>query len=337
MAEKKENPKEHAKLDMLLSQVSEKICEIPHRTTLLGLNRSRAGSKHFGTSIDSQAANNFYHKVAEAINVLTRCVFGKPLEQIVAAELVQDVQTRTLLENAGQIIETGCQNSFECLALIRKAIFLNFENQYCIEDWKDVRSEDVDSSLKHLLFAKKAPHFTRCKQWIDKYVCDYFDYVQLDSNQISRDLMRYGISHTEFYNILRLTPRVYLSEENGWQVEQNPKFLHVSVEDLNYCLSTAIDILMSKQDYDNSHRSPESAEEMPIRLKCDTNLFSKACATSSILKRLTKGDVFRAEAFIPGFDGLWYVKISEVEREPAAEFIQGYILDDDVDSIYAAG
>jgi hypothetical protein len=47
------------------------------------------------------------------------------------------------------------------------------------------------------------------KRYIDEYVRDPFDYVQLDHSRVDAELLRDGIEPAVFWNIWRLTPPVY--------------------------------------------------------------------------------------------------------------------------------
>ena len=294
----------------------------------MGLNRSRGGSKHFGNTIDQYAAKIFSNKANETIDWLILQIFGKSYNQIFSTELIQHSETKKLLETASQILETDDEPNFKVLTTIRKAIFINFEEDYSIEEWKDIEQEKQYTSLSTLVFKNKAPFYTRNKEWINKNVKDIFDYIQIDHESLQTKLLIYGITIAKFFNLLRLTPKVFRHKNNNaWKEELNSNFSEVNTETLEYCLSTTIEAILLKENYQAQHKHILENPEIKHITVCNTFLYEKASINSKKILDVKKNDVFVVSSQVPSFDdGSTFAKIIKIIKHPEIRLLEGYIL-----------
>lgn len=334
LAEKKISvtDKDIAHVEKLTGLVDAHIGSVPNWTKLMGLNRSRGGSKHFGNTVDKHSANDFLYKTQEAINFLVLTTFGKQYHEIYSAELIQHIESKNLLISSAKCLEVAPLEAFRCLADIRKAIFINFEEDFSIEEWQTTDDDEKKNFWKTLCFKRKAPYFTRSKEWIIDNVKNVFDYIQVDYTNLKIELIEYGISVADFFNLLRLTPKVFRHKgKSEWKTEGAFSFLHTERDILEYCLSTAIDAILMKENYKALHKYEPERIEVEVAVTTDTSLYSKACKNSQVVKEIKQGEKFQTYSFTPALtDNLSFVKISEFRKHPKAEFLEGYLLEDHV-------
>jgi hypothetical protein len=337
LAEKKVTvtDKEITHVEKLTALVEKNIGPVPGWTRLMGMNRSRGGSKHFGNTVDKHSAKIFLNTTQQAIEFLLFTTFGKQYHEIFSAELIHHTETKDLLVRSSKILETDPFEPFDCLSDIRKAIFINFEEDFSIEEWQD-NDNKRNNSLKTLTFKYKAPYFTRCQEWINENVKDVFDYIQIDHSDLRSTLIEYGISVADFFNLLRLTPKVFRHKgKNTWKIEGDFAFLNTDRETLEYCLSTAVDAILMKESYQALHKPQPDLIRIEIITTSDTTIYAKACTKSNKIREIQEGEKFETHSFTPGLhDDSSFVKISELRRHPKAEFLEGYILKNHV-TIYS--
>ena len=208
LIEKKINPTDYAHLDKLIGDVEKAGFTVPNKTRIIGLNRSRGGNKHFGNTIDQYALKDFLKYTVETVESLVITFFGKPYHEIYSAVLIQHPESKALLEEAARILDNTSFYPYACLLNIRKAIFINFEEEYSVEEWRNAKSGQELSFVAQLTFKKSAPFYARNKEWIEQHVLNLFDYVQFDYGELRSRLNEYGIASANFFNLLWLTPRV---------------------------------------------------------------------------------------------------------------------------------
>jgi hypothetical protein len=324
--------KDIASVQKLTEFIDKNIGPVPNWTKLMGMNPSRGGIKHFGNTLDTYSAKDFLNKTQETINYLIFSTFGKHYYEIFSAELIQHEESRKLLTKCSQILEQEQLEAFECLTNIRKAIFINFEEDFSVEEWSEIEEGKGQSFLKTIAFKYKAPYYTKNKEWITKNVMDVFDYIQINDSALRSELMEYGISIVDFFNLLRLTPKVFRHKgSNFWKFEGNFTFLNCDKEYLSYCLSVAIDAILMKENYLSLHKYTPEKVEFDIVTISDTDIYEKASIQSKKIYSLKKGEKLETHSFMPSLDDeTSFVKISYLLTHPQEKFIRGYILENHV-------
>jgi len=271
--------------------------------------------------------NNYFNVACQAIDSLLVEVIGKSLDEIMLCELLLDGEAKQFLQEAALSIEQ--EKYFKALVNIRKAVFVEVESQYCIYEHR----EGGTSRRLGLLFAAgmKAPYFTRNADWIAKNVKDPFDYIQLDHGEIKQDLIEWGASTQDFFNIWRLTPEVVrLESDSEWLLKGEIKHLHqgATKENAVFCLDKAINLLSKKQQHQKSVRSIDYSahDTLCVKVTSATPVLTKASHNSDVLAQLEVGGIYDAHSILPGLTGDRdrFVQIMHVQSEEP-KFLSGYI------------
>ena len=317
----------------LLKGIEDDGHQILHKPSLLALNDFRVAIKHHGGVIDQQNLKESLNNSIGAIDHLVLSVFGKPYHEIYSAELIRDPESKALLEQVAQTLETDSFDPYECLINLRKTIYINFEEEYSIEEWKEHNKDEPLSFVESLIYKRKAPFYTRNKEWIEKNVLNVFDYIQIDHDQLSINLMEYGISPPIFFNLLRLTPKVFrFKRSNKWKRAGNFAFINTSKETVYYCLSTTVEMVLLKENYEALHRTSPEEFKMQIQSVQPTFLYNKASIASEKVKSIENGEIFLTNAFVPGFeDDSLFVVISEFREKSKPKWLNGYIPAEHID------
>jgi hypothetical protein len=310
----------------LLESIEKDGHQILHKPSLLALNNFRVGVKHHGGLIDQQSLKEFLNNSTAAIDHLVFKVFGKLYHEIYSAELIQHPESKALLEEAARILDATPFYPYACLLNIRKAIFINFEEKYSVEEWRNIRREQELSLVEHLTFKKSAPFYTRTQEWIVQNVLNVLDYVQFDDAELRSQLIEYGIASATFFNLLRLTPRVFRHKgESGWKHEGDPAFMATTSEMASYCLSIAVEMILLKENYHALHRSALGEFTLDLQTTQSTILYKSASTNSEQVQQIERGEVFSVRKIVPSFDDdSHFVEIHEF-KESIGEWLRGYI------------
>lgn len=145
--------------------------------------------------------------------------------------------------------------------------------------------------------------------------------------------MEYGISPPIFFNLLRLTPKVFrFKRSNKWKRAGNFAFINTSKETVYYCLSTTVEMVLLKENYEALHRTSPEEFKMQIQSVQPTFLYNKASIASEKVKSIENGEIFLTNAFVPGFeDDSLFVVISEFREKSKPKWLNGYIPAEHID------
>jgi hypothetical protein len=324
---------ENFSFDQLIGELKTQGINVIKSGTLKALNKQRVIIKHYGQVSEPQTVGTYYAVAHQAANEVLEQVVGKGLHQVVLNELIRNEETNKYLTDACEALEQ--EKYFKCLTNIRKAIFIEIEQDYCIYEW---RNSEPNEPLGLLEFARrggtKAPYYTRNKAWIEQNVNDPYDYIQRDHDRIRQDLLEWGASTQDFWNVWRLTPEVMrLSKESDWLLKGELKYLYQAATKQNaiFCLDRAVTLISKKQSHHGLARwlDYSARDHLKVRLKGQSTLFKKASSSSEVLAHLPENNVYDANSVVPGMDGNGrYVSIFHIQNvEP--NFLSGYV---DIDS-----
>lgn len=314
--------------DQLIGELKKQGIKVIKSGTLKALNKQRVIIKHYGQVSEPQTVGTYYTVAHQAANEVLEQVVGKWLDRIVLNELIRNEETNKYLTDACEALEQ--EKYFKCLTNIRKAIFIEIEKDYCIYDWKD---SDANEPLGLLGFARsgrKAPYYTRNKAWIEQNVNDPFDYIQRDHDRIRQDLLEWGASTQDFWNVGRLTPEVMrLSKDGEWLLKGELKHWYQAAtkENAVFCLDRAVTLLSKKQAHHDLARwlDYSARDRLRVELKQQTTLYKKASNSSEALAHLAESSIYDAHSVVPGIDGNGrYVSIFHVQ-EVEPKFLSGYV------------
>jgi len=314
--------------DQLIGELKKQGVKVIKSGTLKALNKQRVIIKHYGQVSEPQTVGNYYNIAHEAANTVLEQVIGKKIDQIVLNELIRNEETSKYLTEACEALEQD--KYFKCLVSVRKAIYIEIEQDYCVYKWGKEDSKELFGLFGLSREGMKAPYYTRDKNWIDNNVNNPFDYIQRDHDHIRQDLLEWGASTQDFWNLWRLTPEVMrLVKDSDWLLKGELKHLYQAAtkENATFCLDRAVTLLAKKQAHHDLARwlSHTPRDQLQIRLKEDAPLYKKATISSNVLTQLQENTIYDASAIVPelGGDGR-FVNISHFqEAEP--HYISGYI------------
>jgi hypothetical protein len=319
---------ENFSFDQLIGELKKQGIRVIKSGTLKALNKQRVIIKHYGQVSEPQTVGTYYTVAHQAVNEVLEQVVGKRLDQVVLNELIRNEETNKYLTDACEALEQ--EKYFKCLINIRKAIFIEIEQDYCIYEWRDSEPNEPPGLLGLARGGSKAPYYTRNKAWIEQNVKDPFDYIQRDHDRIRQDLLEWGASTQDFWNVWRLTPEVIrLSREEDWLLKGELKHVYQAAtkENAIFCLDRAVTLLSKKQAHHDLARwldySPR--DRLRVRLKERATLYKKATNSSEVIAQLTENSFYDADAVVPGLDGnRRYVRIFHVQ-EDEPKFLSGYV------------
>lgn len=317
--------------DQMIGELKNKKCELPKSDTLKALNKQRVIIKHYGQVTDPTTALNYYESARHTVDSLMQSVVGKNLQDILIHEAIRKDEIKGYIAKANQCIEK--KKYFDALVEIRKAVFIEIEQDYSVFDWRET-PKAIDTVASFFEIARKegrkAPWHTRNKEWIEENVHDPFDYIQLDHEKLRVDLLEWGVSTVDFWNLWRLTPPVFYDKKSSdWKVNLDLKYLRegATEENARYCLDRVVSLLVRKQNHIDLARYLNFGRDyrIKVQMKNDGPLFSKASSLSAQTNVLIKDQVYLADAIIPGLGGEedFVHIIHEQKEEP--KFLFGYV------------
>lgn len=234
------------KIDVALtnsSTLSKILPELPFHNELIALNKTRVSSKHYGLIPNRQECLNGLSTSRAFMQIVCESIFQINFFAITLTDSLDDGSIKEILKEAEEYFLDS--NFAMTLINCRKAIYLEFEKDY-----------DIKQSLGLLgRFLCKAPYFAKNQDYIDKYVNEPTDYIVIDYNTLNTDLLKYKINLLDFYEITRLTPKVYQHNEN-WIVKEDFSLFDKEIveENADYVLVKTIEILLSSHSNKRTKR-----------------------------------------------------------------------------------
>ncbi|WP_447983763.1 hypothetical protein [Nitrospira sp. Nam74] len=313
----------YTKFDKYFIAINEKIApkELPFRAKIIRLNLIRVDSKHHGIQPARDECERLAVSVREFFEEVSSSLLEAPFSTLTGIDLLEDGEAKQMLAEARIALEN--KDNENCVINCRKAIFLEIERFYDIAAYKDGRPKDFLAGLT------SAPGFARNKEYIQQYVKDPTDFIVYDYSQLHQDLVTKGVDNTAFWNIWRLTPKVYQSEDGQWLVKH--EFHKLSEEALasnvDYIFAATIDVLLAIHTNRRGIRDPQFGRSYIELTQENVPIFEKADLKSNIKGTTPPGmsqidTNFRVDGF--SNDGpYWYVVHAEKDL-----FLSGYIHND---------
>lgn len=231
---------QNTKFDKYFVLINERIApkELPFKTKLMRLNRIRVDSKHYGIQPARDECERLAVSLREFFEEVSLSVLGVTFSTVSAIDLLESGKSKDALLEAGAAFEAG--DYAACSIACRKALFLEIEWKYDIAKFKD------GQPLGLLAGHSDAPFFTRNKEYIDENVHEPTDFIVLDHSHVDQELLKDGVDPTAYWNLWRLTPEVYLSDEVHWVVKEDfckldTEFLADKIE---YIFTTTVDVIL---------------------------------------------------------------------------------------------
>ncbi|TIX50336.1 hypothetical protein [Alteraurantiacibacter aquimixticola] len=290
--------------EQYLDKIDDKLAdrELPLRARILQFNRARVAAKHHLTLPNDEFIDLMGKIVPEFIRDTVLIVFDKNIDEVSLIDLVEDENLKEYLRESQIHISSG--DFYESLISSRKAFYAQFEKNYDIREFKNDNKSHNKGILSPFSLCH-APYYAKNSRYIEENVRSPSEYIVLDHTRIEADLIRDGIDVHKFWNIWRLTPRVYDFNDEKWVVEhdfdiKDDEFLH---EKSVYVLDNLINITIQRQKKIRSQISRSSSVRY-IEVKPETKFLKKAMVDSPIVGVLPPG-VHRVNIMksVPGLDG----------------------------------
>lgn len=317
---------EKTPFDKYFVSINEKIApkELPFKIRLLTLNRIRVSSKHHGIQPARDECNRLVESVREFFEEVSSSILGVNFSTVSTIDLLDDGEVKTHLLEAKNMLENG--KIEDCAIECRKAIYLELERGYDISDFEDGTTKIFGIAGPF----SKAPFYARKPEYIQKYVKNPTDYIVYDHSSLDQELMKYSVDNTAFWNIWRLTPEVYRTQDKTWIVKYDfDKLEKELLEDkIEYIFSTTVDILFAIHTKKKNFKTSEyrnyclelNAEIVPVHEKAD----EKSNVVGRIPAGITK---LKSDFYVTGLDGAgpyWFIQYSAVKD--IADFTKGRFL-----------
>ncbi|MBU6391552.1 MAG: hypothetical protein KGJ87_07965 [Planctomycetota bacterium] len=316
---------EKTHFDKYFVLINEKIApkKLPFKNQLLRLNRIRVGSKHHGIQPARDECQRLVLAVREFFDEVSSSVLAVNFATVSTIDLLTEGEAKDQLLSAKNALDSG--DLPMCAISCRKAIFLELERWYDVSEFKDGAERGGLGPITN------APFFARNKDYIEKYVKEPTDYIVYDHSDLDQKLLKYAVDNTAFWNVWRLTPKVYRTKNKEWIVKYDFEKLDTETlkANIEYIFNTTVDIIIAihskkesiKQSTYQRYSVELKQEEVPVYEKADIN--------SRVIGRTPKGlTQMDCDFRVPGFRGdgpYWH--IHDLEH---GYFLYGFIHDNDL-------
>ena len=315
---------ESKSFDELLGELKKSGVNIPKAGTIKALNKQRVIIKHYGQLAEPASVRSYAEAAELLIESTLSQVLGKNLQDVLLTDLIPDCEAKGYLHKASELKEKG--EFLEGLIEVRKAFFVEYENEYEIHNWSEV--DQNDKGLGLLWFSRggfQAPYWTRNKQWIDEHVKCPLDFIQIDHEKVRIDAIEWGVSTSELENLRRLTPGVIrFDKDSDWKIDYDAQFPpnEANEQNLSYCLDLAINILLKKKEHEQLRKWPRKDKSFdPPAIYIDHPVYSSARTDSDVVHNIQKRFLYTIDRIVSGFsNGEEFFYISGYEEDKSEKY-----------------
>lgn len=296
---------ERKSFDDLIGELKVADVPVPKSGTLKALNKQRVLTKHYAQVAEPTTVRTYLAAARIAIEAVTQKVLGRSIQDLFIADLLFEGEAKGHLKAAETAISD--RRYLDALIATRKAIFVEFEEDYNIFGWRDYDGKTQEGLLSSLgRGGWRAPAWTRRKDWIEKHVRVPTDYIQIDDQNWRLQAMELGIHTVELQNLQRLTPDVFRSShKSDWSVTYDASFPASNATEANarYCLDRAVWTVLKKQEHAGARREP--AKDVlfdPPPVYIDRIVFEKPTTQSNHVHVVSNGFNYAIHRIVGGFD-----------------------------------
>lgn len=316
---------QNTKFDKYFVLINEKISpkELPFKSKLLRLNRIRIDSKHYGIQPARDECDRVVVSVREFFDEVSSSVLGVNFSTVSAIDLLDEGEMKDLLLEAKVARESDDDET--CVIACRKVLYVAVEYKYDVSKFKEEKPQGILSAFSY------APYYAKDPQYIQENVKDPTDYIVRDHSRIDQDLLKEGVDTTAFWNVWRLTPEVYRSDDKQWVVKHDFGKLDAATlaDNAEYVFSTVVDIALAINAARKAVRMKQHGryflklahEAVPIYEKADVG--SKVAATTPA--GMTQIDTDYRVSGLKGDGPYWHVH--QIAKDA---WLWGYIHNQDV-------
>ncbi len=318
----------NTKFEQYLDIIDDKMSpnRLPFRSKLLRLNRLRIDSKHYAIRPDQSETNELLLAVKEFFDEVAESVLKANFDTVSLVDLLDDGDAKEMLKQAEKDLGDGLYA--ECLISCRKALFLEVERKY---DVGPFQKGLVGPNKTIAFYLSSAPSHAKSKDYIAEFVREPTDLIVFDDDSLHKDLMRFRIDPTEFWNVWRLTPKVYLMSDKSWAVSR--EFAKLDREDVpekaQYVFPATVNMILSIHLQKRGVMSvPDQTWRIVFLKKDEVPVYEKARRSDTNQELTPKGmRTFFSDRCVTGLDGGCYWHIL---ADPKKNLLVGYIHDGDV-------
>lgn len=296
---------ERKSFDELVAELKSADVSVPKSGTLKALNKQRVLTKHYAQVAEPMTVRTYLEAAHTAIEATCNKVLGRSIRDLFIADILKDSESKSYLKSAEAAISEG--RLLDALIETRKAIFVEFEEDYSTYGWRDFDEQKKEGLLASIFRGGlRAPSWTRRRDWIEKHVKIPTDYIQIDHSDFRLQAMELGIHTVELENLQRLTPQVFrASKKAAWSSTYDASFPGSNANESNarYCLDRSVWIILKKQEHAGARREP--AKDVPFNpppIYIDRIVFEKPSTQSKQVHVVSKGFTYTIHRIVGGFD-----------------------------------
>lgn len=301
------------------------------KTQITNINKQRVNIKHFGFLPNIDDCRDFLTNAKTFFQENSEIFLKRRFDSITLIDLVKDEAVKKLLEVAKECLKKGEYK--ECQISCRKILYFKFESRFDIKKFAD-KEIGREINLLDGMFTD-APFYTRNKEYIKENVKEPVDYICIDHDKLDKELLTAGVSYVDYWNIWRLTPKVYYDNVGKeWVIQEDYTSDRYNEHNAEYCFRKTIEIVLLKEKEGDKQRLAGGREFLVCtRLKDNkAKIFKKASVNSEVIHSLEN---FTDELMIllktRGLDDKkhYYLVFSNFLKKQLP-LIYGYICDEDV-------
>ncbi len=126
------------------------------------------------------------------------------------------------------------------------AYYLEFEKQYNIQPYV---SHPI--KIERMKYLHPSPNHALTEEYAMENVKEPTDYVVLDHSRVDADLAKREVSSILYWNIWRLTPKAYQSQDGKWYFKDQCDLMASDflVENAHYVFESTVNVIMQSENY----------------------------------------------------------------------------------------
>lgn len=298
--------------------------QLPYQGRIKALNKARVGLKHHATVPDAREVEKLLNTANSFLEEATEIVFDENWSRISLASLIEHESAKDLILYAEELFDND--EFLECIIECRKAFYELFEWDCDISQFQE---DPPQNAFAWMLC--RAPLYSQSKDYIDRNVKTPFDFIVLNRERIEQQLLANKVNVKAFWNITRLSPRVY-KQNKEWiyertaEIEQNPN-LRIDAE---YILENLVDIILSHENSNKMDKFAHRSARWAVRPKSNAHVYLKASKLSKVISQIPSSvKQLWTTSSSPGLDGsgaFW-----EVYHFSEDGHFRGFLHEDDID------
>ena len=289
-------------------------------------------SLNFRDDYHSAEVKKFVAHGREFLTAAVEIIFRKEWHKISLVDEISNEPVANALREASECFSRG--DFLNTLIGCRKAFYELFEKDcdisVCLEEDK------YPIGLLSKSARCNAPHYAKNREYIERNVKTPFDFIVLDHQALDSKLLRDGLDPQVFWNIWRLTPKVYRRSESEWIVaEENDIHLNPDLRmDAEYVLEATIDLAVRLELRRKGERLKSSSNPYWVlrQTSPDTSVYEKASknskVTGSLPERIKQILSLGKASGLDGDGSYW--NVMHIEKD---FFVFGYVHENDMDLV----